>query len=196
MRSTCAISASSSRLSSLACAAGLNTWLCFTRGIVIVLFNHSVFGRAALVVAALNLLRPSLVLLAVALALACLRHRALQHRAVGAGVRPAGAQPGASRTRARVNASAASAAHRPQRLPVRKTFVERDVDTDSARMRRRRFGGAARSRSAAASAGCATETARPPRSAARTGNRGSADRTPDRARPRSPAASLRSAERR
>jgi hypothetical protein len=56
----------------LACAAGLNTWLCFTRHIVIVLFTYSVFGITALLVAALNLLRPSLVLFALALAAACL----------------------------------------------------------------------------------------------------------------------------
>jgi hypothetical protein len=56
----------------LACGAGLQTWLCWSRGIAIALFTHSVFGVAALLVAALNLLRPSLVLFAVALAAACL----------------------------------------------------------------------------------------------------------------------------
>lgn len=56
----------------LACQAGLNTWLCFSRGIVIALFTNSVFGIAALVIAVLNLLRPSLVLFGAALALACL----------------------------------------------------------------------------------------------------------------------------
>ncbi|MGH6727109.1 MAG: hypothetical protein ACREB8_11270 [Pseudolabrys sp.] len=56
---------------SLACAAGLDTWLCFTRRIVVALFEHSVFGAVALAVAALNLCRPSLVLFAVALAIAC-----------------------------------------------------------------------------------------------------------------------------
>lgn len=55
----------------LACGAGLNTWLCFTRNIAITLFTYSVFGWAALAVAALNLLRPSLVLFAVALSIAC-----------------------------------------------------------------------------------------------------------------------------
>ena len=55
----------------LACSAGLDSWLCFTRAIAIALFTHSVFGIAALLVAALNLLRPSLVLFAVALAAAC-----------------------------------------------------------------------------------------------------------------------------
>ncbi len=55
----------------MACAAGLDTWLCFSRRIAIALFTNSVFGWAALVVAALNLLRPSLVLFAVALAVAC-----------------------------------------------------------------------------------------------------------------------------
>ena len=55
----------------LACTANLDTWLCFTRGVAIALFTHSVFGIAALLVAAINLLRPSLVLFAVALAAAC-----------------------------------------------------------------------------------------------------------------------------
>jgi hypothetical protein len=55
----------------LACQAGLNTWLCFTRQVTIVLFTYSVFGWFALVVATLNLLRPTLVLFAVALAAAC-----------------------------------------------------------------------------------------------------------------------------
>lgn len=56
----------------LACGAGLDTWLCYSRHIVIVLFGHSVFGIAALVIAALNLLRPSLVLFALALSVVCL----------------------------------------------------------------------------------------------------------------------------
>jgi hypothetical protein len=56
----------------LACAAGLDTWLCYSRHIAIVLFDRSVFGIAALLLAALNLLRPSLVLFAPALAAACL----------------------------------------------------------------------------------------------------------------------------
>jgi hypothetical protein len=55
----------------LACDAGLNTWLCFTRRGAIVLFEHTVFGWAAFAVGALNFLRPSLVLFAVALAFAC-----------------------------------------------------------------------------------------------------------------------------
>jgi len=55
----------------LACQAGLNTWLCFTRQVTIVLFTYSVFGWFALTVAALNLLRPTLVLFAIALAAAC-----------------------------------------------------------------------------------------------------------------------------
>lgn len=56
----------------LACGAGLDTWLCASRRIVITLHQYSVFGVAALVIAAINLLRPSLVLFAAALALACL----------------------------------------------------------------------------------------------------------------------------
>jgi hypothetical protein len=55
----------------LACAAGLDSWLCFSRRIATALFTNSVFGFAALIVAVLNLLRPSLVLFALALSLAC-----------------------------------------------------------------------------------------------------------------------------
>jgi hypothetical protein len=55
----------------LACAAGLDTWLCFMRRIAIGLFTYSVFGWSALLIAAVNLLRPSLVLFALALCAAC-----------------------------------------------------------------------------------------------------------------------------
>ncbi len=44
----------------LACQAGLDTWLCATRRVTVALFTHAAFGWSALVVAALNLLRPSL----------------------------------------------------------------------------------------------------------------------------------------
>jgi hypothetical protein len=53
---------------SLACQGGLNTWLCATFRLSIVLYNHSVFGWVALAAAALNLLRPSIALVTVALA--------------------------------------------------------------------------------------------------------------------------------
>ena len=52
----------------LACEAGLDTWLCLTRKIAIGLFGNSVFGIAALAAAVLNLIRPSVVLLALGLA--------------------------------------------------------------------------------------------------------------------------------
>ncbi len=50
--------------------AGLNTWLCATFRLAIVLYDHSVFGWLALGAALLNLVRPSLVLVLVALAAA------------------------------------------------------------------------------------------------------------------------------
>jgi hypothetical protein len=53
---------------SLACHAGLNTWLCSTLRLATVLYNYGVFGGVALIAALLNLLRPSLVIMAVALA--------------------------------------------------------------------------------------------------------------------------------
>ena len=55
---------------SLACQGGLRTWLCDTFRLTIVLFNHSVFGWVALAAAALNLFRPSIVLVTLALAAA------------------------------------------------------------------------------------------------------------------------------
>jgi hypothetical protein len=53
---------------SLTCQGGLRTWLCDTFRLTIVLFNHSVFGWVALAAAALNLFRPSIVLVTLALA--------------------------------------------------------------------------------------------------------------------------------
>jgi hypothetical protein len=55
---------------SLACQAGLATWLCDSFRLVNMLYPHQVFGGAALVLALLNLMRPSIVLAAVALAAA------------------------------------------------------------------------------------------------------------------------------
>jgi hypothetical protein len=52
----------------LACQAGLKTWLCGIFHISIALYSHYVFGAVALVAALLNLIRPSIVLVAVALA--------------------------------------------------------------------------------------------------------------------------------
>jgi hypothetical protein len=47
----------------LACDAGLQTWLCKTRLTATWLFRHSVLGGAALVIAVLHVLRPSIVTL-------------------------------------------------------------------------------------------------------------------------------------
>jgi hypothetical protein len=55
----------------LVCGGGLDTWLCFSRRVAIALFTNSVFGIFAVVVAAINLLRPTLALFALALAAAC-----------------------------------------------------------------------------------------------------------------------------
>ncbi|MDA9500511.1 MULTISPECIES: hypothetical protein [unclassified Bradyrhizobium] len=51
----------------LACDAGLQTLVCKSRSVATVLFKNSVFGIVALVVATLNLMRPSIVLLTVGL---------------------------------------------------------------------------------------------------------------------------------
>ena len=55
---------------SLACQSGLTTWLCESFRPVNMLYPHQVFGGAALLLALLNLLRPSIVLVAVAVAAA------------------------------------------------------------------------------------------------------------------------------
>src|SRR5205807_1612519 len=55
---------------SLACQAGLKTWLCTSFRLAIALYNYSVFCYVALVAAFRNLLRPSIVLMTVALAAA------------------------------------------------------------------------------------------------------------------------------
>jgi hypothetical protein len=55
---------------SLGCQAGLNTWLCGTFRLTMTLYPYQVFGGVALAVALVNLLRPSLALVAVALAAA------------------------------------------------------------------------------------------------------------------------------
>jgi hypothetical protein len=47
----------------LACDAGLQTMLCKMRLLATALFKNSVFGIVALVIATLNLMRPSIVLL-------------------------------------------------------------------------------------------------------------------------------------
>jgi hypothetical protein len=53
---------------SLACQGGLDTWLCSSFRAAIALYNRGVFGAGALVVALLNLWRPSILLVAIALA--------------------------------------------------------------------------------------------------------------------------------
>jgi len=53
---------------SLACQGGQNTWLCTTFHLVIAAYNNSVFGWVAVIAAALNLVRPSIVLMTVAIA--------------------------------------------------------------------------------------------------------------------------------
>ncbi|MGO9401695.1 MAG: hypothetical protein ACLP19_28225 [Xanthobacteraceae bacterium] len=55
---------------SLACQGGLNTWLCSTFRLTAALYPHQVLGGVALALALLNLLRPSIILVAVALAAA------------------------------------------------------------------------------------------------------------------------------
>jgi hypothetical protein len=55
----------------LACAAGLETWLCLSRRVAAALFENSVFGFGALALAAINLWRPSVILFALALSVAC-----------------------------------------------------------------------------------------------------------------------------
>jgi hypothetical protein len=52
---------------SLACQGGLATWLCDSFRLVNMLYPHQVFGGLALALALVNLIRPSIALVAVAL---------------------------------------------------------------------------------------------------------------------------------
>jgi hypothetical protein len=52
----------------IACEAGQLSWTCSNRRTAIALFNASAFGWTALAASALNLIRPSVVLCAIALA--------------------------------------------------------------------------------------------------------------------------------
>jgi hypothetical protein len=54
----------------LACDGGLQTWLCKTRLTATWLFRNSVFGGAAIVIAVLHVMRPSIVTLTAGLAAA------------------------------------------------------------------------------------------------------------------------------
>ena len=54
-------------VAALACQAGLNTWLCDAFRLTMLLYPYQVFGAVALATALLNLLRPSLVLVALTL---------------------------------------------------------------------------------------------------------------------------------
>ena len=56
----------------LACDAGLQSLPCKARGLATVLFKNSVFGTVALIIAGLNFIRPSIVLLTGGLIAACL----------------------------------------------------------------------------------------------------------------------------
>ncbi|KQZ01101.1 hypothetical protein ASD45_09675 [Pseudolabrys sp. Root1462] len=55
----------------LACNAGLDTWMCTQRRVLAALFDRAIIGWAAVIIAAVNLLRPTLVVFGLGLAVAC-----------------------------------------------------------------------------------------------------------------------------
>ena len=93
----------------IACEGGGANWLCASRRTAIALFTPQVFGIVALGAALLNLLRPSVVLWALALLAGgvgiVLYNVALSALAVGA----ADPQPGAARARSKLIASSSRA---------------------------------------------------------------------------------------
>ena len=95
---------------SLACQGGLNTWLCATFRTVIALYNHSVFGWVALGAAALNLIRPSIVLVVGRARRRGVRPGAAQRQSRRTRRGAAAAQPGAARACSRVSANASTPA--------------------------------------------------------------------------------------
>lgn len=56
----------------LACNAGLDTWMCTQRRVLAALFDRAIIGWAAVIIAAVNLLRPTLVVFGLGLAVACI----------------------------------------------------------------------------------------------------------------------------
>jgi hypothetical protein len=54
----------------LACDAGLTTWLCLSRKVALPLYEYNVIGGLAVVAAVIQLLRPSVIAFALALAAA------------------------------------------------------------------------------------------------------------------------------
>jgi len=56
----------------LACNAGLDTFMCLQRKVWAALFDRAIIGWAAVIVAAVNLLRPTLVVFGLGLAIACI----------------------------------------------------------------------------------------------------------------------------
>jgi hypothetical protein len=56
----------------LACNAGLDTFMCLQRKVWAALFDRAIIGWAAVIIAAVNLLRPTLVVFALGLAIACI----------------------------------------------------------------------------------------------------------------------------
>ena len=55
----------------LACNAGLDTWMCTQRRVLAALFDRAIIGWAAVIIAAVNLLRPTLVVFGRGRAVAC-----------------------------------------------------------------------------------------------------------------------------
>ena len=56
----------------LACNAGLDTWMCLQRKVWAAQFDRAIIGWAAVIIAMVNLMRPTLVVFALGLAVACL----------------------------------------------------------------------------------------------------------------------------
>ena len=118
---------------SLACQGGLATWLCDAFRLVNRFVPVSGFRRRRAGGGAASICCGHRSCLAtVALAAAALRRRAAQRRSVGARRRTAYPEPGASGAEDRVKismaASASSRGAEPDRLPIGKSFVEKNVD--------------------------------------------------------------------
>lgn len=56
----------------LACNAGLDTFMCLQRKVWAALFDRAIIGWAAVIIAAVNLMRPTLVVFGLGLAIACI----------------------------------------------------------------------------------------------------------------------------
>src|SRR5262249_51442839 len=120
----------------LSCQDGATTWICITRNATIALFKNWVFGTAALGVAVLNLIRPSLLLFAVAMVAAAFG--IVLYNIGASGLAAALLLLSLLRAPQAPQSEREAEKHgaKPKRLPIREALVRDDIEHASSQQRR------------------------------------------------------------